>query len=115
MHYILQKTGDARVHCAVLKKRTETSTRKRIRVTGKPALTEAPGTRRCLFPQDPTACPPSPRKPRDPVPRTPAGKRVLTRPGKPRDQVNNQCPTMSNGHPATHPVTTGARCSLERR
>jgi hypothetical protein len=32
MHYILQKTGDARVHCAVLKKRTETTTRKRIRI-----------------------------------------------------------------------------------
>jgi hypothetical protein len=61
---------DARVHCAVLKKRTETSPGRHTarRAAGPPA--EDPARR--PFPQDPTACPPRPPL-RSPVPNPPEG------------------------------------------
>jgi hypothetical protein len=73
----IAETGDARVHCAVLKKQTEPG-RPNPASAGKnlPAVTEDPATRlqeaRRPFPQDPTACP-LPAGPALPVPRPPAG------------------------------------------
>jgi hypothetical protein len=57
----IAETGDARVHCAVLKKRTATRTRPpRPGEPGTWPVKRRPGRKR-PFPQDPTACPPRTR------------------------------------------------------
>jgi hypothetical protein len=109
----IAETGDARVHCAVLKKRT--ATRTRPPQPGEPGTWPATKTRdKRPFPQDPTACPPG-QTPRTPVPRTPQrGESVLTGPRKP-GRVNSQRSTRKHGRPDEHASSEGAECSLERR
>src|ERR1700730_18563147 len=46
--------------------------------------------------------------------RCPLKENVLTGQSQ-ESEPNNQCSTRKHGRPATHTVTRGARCSLERR
>jgi hypothetical protein len=70
---------DARVHCAVLKKRTAPQPPSRIRGRRPQPVTEDPGKR--PLPQDPTACPPS-QPIKAPVPQPPGRDRVLAAPSR---------------------------------
>ena len=85
---------DARVHCAVLKKRTAPPPAPAPARNQKTARNEDPDTKR-PFPQDPTACPPG-TGPASLVP-NPEGDVLTGR--KKRTQVNSQCSTRKQWTP----------------
>jgi hypothetical protein len=93
---------DARVHCAVLKKRTAPQPPARTSGERPRPATEDPGRTRFLRTQQ-RAHPGS--RPASPVPR-PEGNVLAGK--KEKTQVNSQCSTRKHGRPATQTVTTGA-------
>src|SRR5690348_11047145 len=80
----IAETGDARVHCAVLKIRAATAPGQRIRA-GRSRSCPRPGRKRPC-PQDPTACPPG--APPPPPFRTPFKGDRTSQENRKRDPVN---------------------------
>jgi hypothetical protein len=98
---------DARVHCAVLKIRTEQATRPSIRktpVTGRSR--QRPKRSGCsLRTQQRARCP---RLPRALVPQPPRREERTNRAVASRETPNNQCSTRKHGHRGGHSPPDGA-------
>jgi hypothetical protein len=105
----LQKL-DARVHCAVLKIRAATAPVQRVRAG---RSRSCPRTGACApVSSGPNSVPGSPAAP--PPFSTPAGAPTSRAAAKRGSRIAS-APLVSNGRPARHPLTEGARDSLERR
>jgi hypothetical protein len=109
-----KETGDARVHCAVLKKRTETSTpQQHPPPRGNRPAKKKLAPRKAPVPSGPNSVP-SPRPPGRPPFSTPETGGLLAGPLR-RQQLNSQCSTRKHETPAGTSAPRGAWCSLERR